>query len=159
MIGRRGHHLMTLPWIGSNEEQRGRVETYWRALRAAGHTVEDKDVFTMYPVYVGESDQRARAEVIEHWHRWRGFALEAVNLAPGHPNYERVFGHLDYQAMVRDSRAVFGGPETCVAILQRIAKIVGTTHVGLTFHFGGLSQDKVLKSMERCARSVLPPLR
>jgi natural product biosynthesis luciferase-like monooxygenase protein len=159
MIGRRGHHLMTLPWIGSNEEQRGRVETYWRALRAAGHTVEDKDVFTMYPVYVGESDQQARAEVIEHWHRWRGFALEAVNLAPGHPNYERVFGHLDYQAMVRDSRAVFGAPETCVAILQRIAKIVGTTHVGLTFHFGGLSQDKVLKSMERCARSVLPPLR
>ena len=53
MIGRRGHHLMTLPWIATNEEQRPRVEMYWTALRDGGHRVEDKDVFTMYPVYVG----------------------------------------------------------------------------------------------------------
>ena len=68
------------------------------------------------------------------------------------PAYDRVFGHLDYDAMVRDSRGVFGGPETCARILKRIIEVVGTTHIGLTFHFGGLSQDKVLKSMERCAQ-------
>jgi hypothetical protein len=54
---------------------------------------------------------------------------------------------------------VFGGPASCVRILKRIVETVGTTHIGLTFHFGGLSQDKVLKSMERCAESVLPALR
>jgi len=70
-----------------------------------------------------------------------------------------VFGHLDYDLMVRDSRGVFGGPETCKHILRRIGEIVGTTHVGLTFHFGGLGQDKVLRSMERCVRYVLPALR
>jgi hypothetical protein len=68
-------------------------------------------------------------------------------------------GHLNYDAMVRDSRGVFGSPETCARSLERIAKVVGTTHVGLCFHFGGLSQDRVLKSMERCARFVLPALR
>ena len=159
MIGRRGHHLMTLPWIATNEEQRPRVEMYRTALRDGGHRVEDKDVFTMYPIYVGADDAQARAEVIEHWHRWRGFALDALNLAPGNPAYHRVFGHLDYDAMVRDSRGVFGGPETCARLLKRIIEVVGTTHIGLTFHFGGLSQDKVLSSMERCARSVLPALR
>lgn len=159
MIGRRGHHLMTLPWIATNEEQRTRVEMYWTALRAAGHKAEDKDVFTMYPVYVGDDDHKARSEVIDHWHRWRGFALDALNLAPGNPAYDRVLGHLDHDKMVRDSRGVFGGPETCARILRRIIEVVGTTHIGLTFHFGGLSQDKVLKSMERCARSVLPALR
>jgi len=61
--------------------------------------------------------------------------------------------------MVRDSRGVFGGPESCVRILKRIIETVGTTHIGLTFHFGGLSQERVLKSMERCANSVLPALR
>ena len=100
-----------------------------------------------------------RAEVIEHWYRWRIFALEAQNFAPDNPMYQRVFGHLDYDAMVRDSRGIFGGPETCVRILKRVIEVVGTTHVGLTFHFGGLSQAKVLKSMERCARLVLPELR
>ena len=58
--------------------------------------------------------------------------------------------------MVRDSRGVFGGPETCARIIKRIIEVVGTTHIGLTFHFGGLGQDRVLKSMERCAKSVWP---
>ena len=159
MIGRRGHHLMTLPWVATNETQRPRVEIYWNALREAGHTVEDKDVFTMYPVYVGENDAQAHGDVIEHWRRWRLFALGALNLSPGTEAYDRVFNHLDYQAMVRDSRGVFGGPETCARILKRIIEVVGTTHIGLTFHFGGLGQDKVLNSMERCAKSVLPVLR
>lgn len=159
MIGKRGYHLMTLPWVATNEEQRLRVEIYLAALRDGGHAVEDKDVFTMYPIYVGDSDAQARAEVIEHWYRWRIFALEAQNFTPDNPVYQRVFGHLDYDAMVRDSRGIFGGPETCARILKRVIEVVGTTHVGLTFHFGGLSQEKVLKSMERCARLVLPELR
>ena len=159
MIGKRGHHLMTLPWIATNEEQRPRVEMYWKALKEGGHRVEEKDVFTMYPIYVGADDQQARGEVIEHWHRWRAFAMEAQNLPPENPAYSRVFAHLDYDAMVRDSRGVFGGPETCARILKRIIEVVGTTHIGLTFHFGGLSKDKVLKSMGRCARDVLPVLR
>jgi len=159
MIGKRGHHLMTLPWIFTNEEQGPRVEMYRNVLRENGHKVDDRDVFTMYPVYVGDSDAQARAEVIEHWHSWRSFALEAQNIAHGTPAYDRVMGHLDYDAMVRDSRGIFGAPETCVGILKRIAEVVGTTHIGLTFHFGGLSQQKVLKSMERCAQFVLPALR
>ena len=44
-------------------------------------------------------------------------------------------------------------------IIKRIIDVVGATHIGLTFHFGGLSQDKVLKSMERFARSVMPHFR
>jgi hypothetical protein len=60
---------------------------------------------------------------------------------------------------VQDGRGVFGGPESCARTLKRIIEIVGTTHIGLTFHFGGLSQSKVLKSMEHCARFVLPALR
>ena len=159
MVGTRGHHLMTLPWVATNEEQRPRVEMYKSALRAGGHSVDDKEVFTMYPVYVGDSDEQAKADVIEHWHRWRGFALEAINMTPDNPGYPRVFGHLEFSAMVRDSRGVFGGPETCARILKRIIEVVDTTHIGLTFHFGGLGQDTVLKSMERCAKLVVPALR
>ena len=159
MVGARGHHLMTLPWIATNEEQGPRVESYQTALRAGGHSVDDKDVFTMYPVYVGDSDDQAKVEVIDHWHRWRGFALEAVGATPGTAAHERIFPHLSYDSMVRDSRGVFGGPETCARILKRIINAVGATHIGLTFHFGGLGQGKVLMSMERCARLVLPALR
>jgi natural product biosynthesis luciferase-like monooxygenase protein len=159
MIARRGHHLMTLPWIATNELQGPRVEQYRQALAAAGHASPEKEVFVMYPIYVGADDAQARAEVIEHWHRWRGFALEALGLlSPSDENYHRVFNHLSYDMMARDSRGVFGGPETCARILRRIIEVVGVTHIGLTFHFGGLSQDKVLNSMERFARQVRPAL-
>src|SRR5687767_2095240 len=134
MIGRRGHHLMTLPWIATNEIQRPRVDQYWNALRDGGHSKEDKDVFVMYPVYIGASDAEARAEALEHWNRWRGFALSALNLEPNSEAYQRVFAHLDYHAMVKDSRGVFGGPETCAHIINRIVEVVGATHIGLTFH-------------------------
>jgi alkanesulfonate monooxygenase SsuD/methylene tetrahydromethanopterin reductase-like flavin-dependent oxidoreductase (luciferase family) len=159
MVGTRGHHLMTLPWIATNEEQAPRVKWYQDALRAAGHSVDDKDVFTMYPIYVGASDEQAKAEVVEHWHRWRSFALEATGATPGTAAFETRSPHLSYDAMVRDSRGVFGGPETCARILRQIIEVVGTNHIGLTFHFGGLSQEKVLQSMERCAQLVLPALR
>ena len=160
MIGTRGHHLMTLPWIATNEVQRTHVEQYFAALREGGHAVESKEVFVMYPAYVGASDEQARSEVLAHWLRWREFALVALNLDPskGEP-YQRTFNHLGYDAMVRDSRGVFGGPETCVNILKLIIDVMGPTHIGLVFHFGGLSQDKVLKSMERFARQVMPALR
>ena len=158
MIGRRGHHLMTLPWIATNEIQRPRVEQYWNALREGGHSVTDQDVFVMYPAYIGEDDGQARVEALEHWNRWRAFALSALNLDPNNEAYQRVFAHLDYDSMTKDSRAVFGGPETCARIIKKIAEVVGATHIGLTFHFGGLSQEKVLKSMERFATQVRPAL-
>jgi natural product biosynthesis luciferase-like monooxygenase protein len=160
MIGKRGYNLMTLPWIFTNELQRSRVEVYLAALHEAGHAAEEKDVFVMYPAYIGEDEAEARAGALEPWRRWRGFALEALNLDPSKGEaYDKVFNHLDYDAMLRDCRAVFGGPETCTRILKRIIEVVGTTHIGLTFHFGGLRQDKVLKSMERFARFVMPAFR
>jgi alkanesulfonate monooxygenase SsuD/methylene tetrahydromethanopterin reductase-like flavin-dependent oxidoreductase (luciferase family) len=159
MIAARGHHLMTLPWIATNELQGPRVRQYQEALRGAGHAVEQRDIFVMYPIYVAADDTQARAEVIEPWHRWRGFALEALGLtSPQDENYQRVFNHLSYDSMARDSRGVFGGPETCARILRKIIEVVGVTHIGLTFHFGGLSQDKVLGSMERFAQYVRPAL-
>lgn len=160
MVGLRGYHLMTLPWIATNELQRTRVEMYIDALREGGHSVESKEVFVMYPAYIGDSDAEARAEVIEHWSRWREFALEAMNLDPAKGEaYQKIFRHLDYDAMINDSRGVFGGPATCLRILKRIIEVVAPTHIGLVFHFGGLRQDQALKSMERFARVVMPALR
>lgn len=160
MIGQRGYHLMTLPWIATNELQRTRVEQYLDALRDAGRPAADKNIFVMYPAYIGESDAQARAQVLDHWNRWREFALDALGLDPTKGDaYHKIVRHLDYDAMVGDHRAVFGGAETCVRILKRIIDVLGPTQIGLVFHFGGLAQEKVLKSMERFANSVAPLLR
>jgi natural product biosynthesis luciferase-like monooxygenase protein len=160
MIASRGYHLMTLPWIGTNEAQRKFVDLYRDTLREAGHPVAAREVFVMYPAYVGESDEEARREALAPWHRWREFALGELGLDPSQgAAYEQRFRHLGYDAMVNDSRAVFGGPESAIGHLRRICEIVQPTHIGLVFHFGGLAQQKVLRSMERFARFVAPALR
>jgi natural product biosynthesis luciferase-like monooxygenase protein len=160
MVGQRGYHLMTLPWVATNELQRERVELYFDALRRGGHEAESRDVFVMYPAYIGESDAQARSEVLEHWNRWREFAAEALGLDPSKGEaYQKIVRHLDYDAMTSENRGVFGGPDTCARILKTIIKVVGATHIGLTFHFGGLNQEKVLQSMGRFARQVMPALR
>ena len=160
MIGRHGYNLMTLPWITGNAEQRPRIEIYLDSLRNAGHSEEDHDVFVMYPAYVGETDRQARDEAEEAWHRWRRFALEEIRMDPARaPMLDKVHERLSYDAMVQDSRAVFGGPETCIEHLELIRDVVGPTHVGLCFHFGGLGQREVLASMERFSRRVAPAFR
>lgn len=158
--GQRGYHLMTVPWIFTNEIQRPRVELYLRALRESGHSEKDHDVFVMYPAYVAESDSQARADAIEPWHRWRAFVLNELGIDPSKGSlYDDRLAHFNYDTMTTQHRVVFGGPETCVRHLQRIRDVTGATHVGLTFHFGGLTQKKILKSMERFARFVMPALR
>ena len=157
MIGRHGYHLMTLPWITGNPEQRPRIEIYLESLRDAGFSEDDHDVFVMYPIYVGEDDRQARTEVEDAWHRWREFALDEIRMDPARmPMLDKVFERLSYDAMVQDSRGVFGGPETCLEHLKLIIDVVGPTHIGLCFHFGGLGQQKVLASMERFSRHVAP---
>ena len=158
--GRRGYHLMTVPWIFTNEIQRTRVKLYLEALRESGHSEKNHEVFVMYPAYVGESDGEARADAFEPWHRWRAFVLQELGIDPSKGSlYDERLSHFSYDTMVAQNRAIFGGPETCVRHLQRIREIVGTTHIGLTFHFGGLSQEKILKSMERFSRYVMPALK
>jgi natural product biosynthesis luciferase-like monooxygenase protein len=160
MIASKGYHLMTLPWISSNEAQSSFVQLYRDALVEAGRSPQNHEVFVMYPAYVGETDDQARMEAGEAWHRWRQYALTELGIDPSKgPVYEERLRHLSYEAMVTDNRGVFGGPETCVRQLQRAREVLGPTEVGLVFHFGGLSQDKVLKSMERFARLVAPAFR
>ena len=160
MIARRGYHLMTLPWIAGNEAQKAFVDLYRATLGEAGHAPEDCEVFVMYPAYVGESDEQARLEALEPWHRWRQFALNELGIDPSKGKvYEERMEHFSYDKMAADNRAVFGGPETCVRVLKRAQEILQPAHVGLVFHFGGMKQDRVLKSMERFARLVAPALR
>ena len=159
-VGRRGYHLMTVPWIFTNEIQRTRVELYLEALREANHSERNHEVFVMYPAHVGDSDGEARADAIEPWHRWRAFVLAELGIDPSKGSlYDERLSHFNYDMMVAQNRAIFGGPETCVRHLQRICEIVRPTHIGLTFHFGGLSQKKILKSMERFGRFVIPALK
>lgn len=54
---------------------------------------------------------------------------------------------------------VIGSPDTCIRQIKRLQKDVGITHFNCSFWFGDMDQQRVLRSMERFARDVMPAVR
>ena len=112
-------------------------------------------------VYVADSLAEARAAAEEaRWnmrvtlslrnHYERVEAGRAIPVpAPSEPSIDDLL----------DRFLVIGTPDTCVRQIQRIQESVGITHFNCSFWFGDLEHARVLRSMERFAREVLPAFR
>ena len=55
-----------------------------------------------------------------------------------------------------DRFLVIGTPDTVIRQIKRVQDVVGITHFNCSFWFGDLEQARVLRSMERFARDVMP---
>jgi alkanesulfonate monooxygenase SsuD/methylene tetrahydromethanopterin reductase-like flavin-dependent oxidoreductase (luciferase family) len=155
-IGARGYDLMTLPWLFPPDRTRELVGVYREARLAAGHTAPPR-IMAMYPAHVAETAALARERCEAAWNRWRDFIVEEVRADPlRHQEADRRSAMLSYDNMVSERRAIFGSVEDCVATVRWLAETFGLTHLGLTFHFGGLSQDAGLRTVDLWGRAVAP---
>jgi len=57
-----------------------------------------------------------------------------------------------------DRFLVIGTPDTCVRQIARLRELVGITHFNCSFWFGDMEQARVLRSMERFAKEVMPAI-
>ena len=51
---------------------------------------------------------------------------------------------------------VIGSPDTIIRQIRRMQDSVGMTHFNCSFWFGDLEQARVLRSMERFSKEVMP---
>jgi alkanesulfonate monooxygenase SsuD/methylene tetrahydromethanopterin reductase-like flavin-dependent oxidoreductase (luciferase family) len=63
-----------------------------------------------------------------------------------------------YDQGVDEHRMLFGGVDDCVEHLRWVRDEIGVDYLGASFWFGGLSQDKALRSMDTFVREVVPRL-
>jgi len=151
-IGQQRMSLMTLPWnLPSFDITRTLITEFRAGLHEAGLDERDREVLAMYPAYVGATPERARAEVSEHWSAFRqmGAALES-----GVGVIDRE--SLPYEQVVRETRTVFGDAAMCRGHVDRIRSELDVDRLALLFHFGGLSQERVLASMRLFMERVAP---
>ncbi|OLC32415.1 MAG: hypothetical protein AUH81_16375 [Candidatus Rokubacteria bacterium 13_1_40CM_4_69_5] len=116
------------------------------------------DVGVQRAVYVADSQADARAAAEEA--RWN----MRVTLSLRH-HYERVErgraipvpapAEPDVDDLL-DRFLVIGTADTCIRQIRRLRELVGITHFNCSFWFGDLAQARVLRSMERFAREVMP---
>ena len=112
-------------------------------------------------VCVAESDREARIGVPEAQWVMRAatnLAMSTDAVVDGSPNANPLKEE-PTEAQIMGQYGVFGSPETCLRILNEYVERLDPQLLLCTFWLGGLSQDKVLRSMELFAKEVLPGLR
>jgi alkanesulfonate monooxygenase SsuD/methylene tetrahydromethanopterin reductase-like flavin-dependent oxidoreductase (luciferase family) len=67
---------------------------------------------------------------------------------------KNAFQAMDYDYLY-PSRVIFGDPDQCIERIKQVLA-VGVTNVSLLVNFGGLDHGKVMASLDRFAKYVLP---
>lgn len=150
--GHDGYHLMVLPYMHPPEFLRERIGLYEDALKLAGHDSPAREIMAKMHVFVADTTEEARRYA-----------------APAYANYQSVSrdrtkrgtaGHWSegegYDEHVRASKVISGTPDACIAQIRYWQQTLGITQLGGVFHFGGLSQEATLRSIELFAREVAP---
>ena len=118
-------------------------------------------------VYVAPTDAQALAEAkdAEMWYQesLRRFLVpERIDrvhpmLQSGFRALEERFAHVSYEELIAESVA-FGSPDTVAARVEEFRRL-GVGEMLCWMNFGGLSQDRVRRSMELFAREDMPRFR
>jgi len=150
----------------------GTRDIYVETLRKAGRTEGDIQALlglwgVSRHIYVAESDARALADTreAEMWYQesFKKFVLpermEDVHptLQPGFRAMAERLSTITWEGLVRETLA-FGSPDTVARHIEHMREI-GVGQVLCWMNFGGLSQEKIRRSMELFAREVMPRFR
>jgi alkanesulfonate monooxygenase SsuD/methylene tetrahydromethanopterin reductase-like flavin-dependent oxidoreductase (luciferase family) len=154
---RRGFNVLT-GGFGVSLERMGEFRRLFDRLVAEAKPPRPLQVGVQRAVYVADNlaDARAAAEearwnmrvtlsLRNHYERVEAGRAIAVP-APNEPTTDDLL----------DRFLVIGTPDVVVRQIQRIRDLVGITHFNCSFWFGDLEHARVLRSMERFAREVMP---
>ncbi len=68
---------------------------------------------------------------------------------------QRGFKIMEYENYMYPHRVIFGDPDQCMERIKQI-QATGVTNIRLLANFGGLDHAKVLASLDRFAKQVMP---
>jgi alkanesulfonate monooxygenase SsuD/methylene tetrahydromethanopterin reductase-like flavin-dependent oxidoreductase (luciferase family) len=164
--GQRNFNIMLVPFAYSSfGPLRERVELYRKALLESGHDPARREIQGTYHLYCAEDDAQARREAAPELDRYLKFfiSLDKPWQSADYKAYGKglgeIFEQLNYDVMDRGDGMIFGSPERCVQRIKNIKQGLGLTYMLFEVNFGGMAHDKVMKSLERFGKSVLPDVR
>jgi alkanesulfonate monooxygenase SsuD/methylene tetrahydromethanopterin reductase-like flavin-dependent oxidoreductase (luciferase family) len=145
-VARKGFPIMLVPYATTEhlDELRQATARFRQAYLEAGHPAERLDLPVALHTYVTDSRDAAAAEAREAMDRYVRTRLYAKTRP--------------YETLLEKNLIVTGSPEECLRTL-RLYRDAGMTHLLAIVNYGGLPHKRVLRSMERLAKEVLPALR
>jgi alkanesulfonate monooxygenase SsuD/methylene tetrahydromethanopterin reductase-like flavin-dependent oxidoreductase (luciferase family) len=166
-VGEQGYPLFAAVRLGTLSELKPHLDGYRAAYRAAGHPGKGQ-VFLRVPVYVAETDARARSEPepsIMQFYRGLGAQLEAsATVAGARANELRAErGHrlqtVEWEDVLRD-KVVVGSPGTVTERLHALQEELGIDGILAEPNCGGLlPAEPVRESLRLMCEEVMPHFR
>jgi alkanesulfonate monooxygenase SsuD/methylene tetrahydromethanopterin reductase-like flavin-dependent oxidoreductase (luciferase family) len=163
-IGAQGHAIFIAARLGTLSEQAPLVRGYRDAYRAAGHSGRG-EVFLRVPVYIAETEERARREPEEsvmHLFRTIGSQLEAsANLAGARAIEQRAergqrLQTVAYDEALRD-KMIVGTPDQVTEKLERLREEIGLDGILAELNPGSLIPHAlVMNALRLLCQEVMP---
>jgi len=162
-IGKLGYPIFVMP-RGTFSDMRPAIESYRAAYREAGHPGEGQ-VYMRVPLYVGETDERARAEPepsIMHFFREQAARLRASANRPGTSASEgraeraAMLDTLTYEDAIR-GKIIIGTPERVTEQLHALREELGLDGILAELNTGGrIQHDCVINALRLLCQEVKP---
>jgi natural product biosynthesis luciferase-like monooxygenase protein len=165
LAGRRGFHLLLIPFLHDVDDLRSKVEIFFNARRAAGHDSSSARVLAVYHINVGESADESRRAVQRGLAQYHDAALHANSLTPGVADPESYRSHerhraqmrtLTFDHMVARNRVLVGDADEIYERVRYVSERLCLTDLAGNFALGGLSDGQVRASMRRFMGRVAP---
>jgi len=165
LAGRRGFHLMLIPFLHEIEELREMVDGYLKARRDAGYEPSTARVLGMYHIHVGENSRAARITAERALADYHLAAAQARSLTQGVPEPESYRSHdehrvkmrqLTFDDLVAQNRVLVGSAEEVRDRVSRVHERLHLTDLAGNFAPGGLADAEVRGSMRRFMEEVAP---
>jgi len=158
--GRMGYNLMVVPYASPDPAfLAGKIQLFRDTRKAHGYKT-DPEVLGVYHFYCGETAAEAKDEPREAMLRYINAVKESNQEAAYSDQYrmyqgfQQAFQTFNYDYLY-PNKVIFGDPDQCAERIKQI-RATGMTNVSLLANFGGLDPAKILASLERFAKYVMP---
>jgi alkanesulfonate monooxygenase SsuD/methylene tetrahydromethanopterin reductase-like flavin-dependent oxidoreductase (luciferase family) len=139
--------------------------------RECGYRAHPEQMGLLMPIYVAESDAKARAEFEEHFWYFQKKLINGLTLSP--PGYTSPQSALRVLRAMRDGKtwinsvetwddvergcfAIVGSPETVAQKLVEHAKEIGCGNLLGLFQLGNMPHERARENARRYAEAVMP---
>jgi alkanesulfonate monooxygenase SsuD/methylene tetrahydromethanopterin reductase-like flavin-dependent oxidoreductase (luciferase family) len=168
----RGWPMLNSVLFGPVSQLVGNRDTYVETLKKSGRSPEEIAALlsrwgVSRQIYVAETDAKALAEAkdAELWYQesFKKFVVPDriedahPSLQPGFRAMAERLSKVTWEGLVAETLA-FGSPDTVARHIEEMRQL-GVGQVMCWMNFGGLSQERVRRSMELFAREVMPRFR
>ncbi|MBV1876012.1 MAG: LLM class flavin-dependent oxidoreductase [Pseudomonadales bacterium] len=162
--GKKGFHLSTGFFLPARERVRDGIALYRKTLVEYGHDPETRDVAGVFQMYCGETNAEARRNggeyVLNYLEYFRHLAARSNFTTSDFSAHQRGSGSVDrmagYDDMDRQNLVMIGDPDNLIERIKWAREYYGTNYLIFEIAQGGMSPDKVIPSLERFARYVMP---